>query len=81
MTGPEGGDIILDLRGLKCPLPVLHARKALSRAAGGTRIIVTCTDPMSAIDIPHLAHETGARLESKEMAEGVLTFRLIAPGE
>ena len=61
-------------------LPVLHTRKALARAAGGTRIIVRCTDPMSAIDIPHLAHETGARLEEKKQAEGVLTFRLVAPG-
>ena len=81
MNGTGGpADILLDLRGLKCPLPVLHTRKALARAAGGTRIIVRCTDPMSAIDIPHLAHETGARLEEKKQAEGVLTFRLVAPG-
>lgn len=82
MSGDAGGteDVVLDLRGLKCPLPVLHARKALARSSAGTRIIVMCTDPMSAIDIPHLAHETGARLESKEHAEGVLTFRLVAPG-
>ncbi|WP_127089447.1 sulfurtransferase TusA family protein [Aquabacter cavernae] len=76
-AGPDDGTVHLDLRGLKCPLPVLHARKALAKAAPGTRIVVRCTDPMSAIDIPHLVHETGHALEAKEMADGVLTFRLL----
>lgn len=74
---PETETIHLDLRGLKCPLPVLHARKALAKAAPGTRIVVRCTDPMSAIDIPHLVHETGDVLEQKTFADGELTFRLL----
>lgn len=77
-AGSKG--IVLDLRGLKCPLPVLRTRKAFARLPAGTPVTVTCTDPMSAIDIPHLAHETGAVLQAKESADGVLTFRLLTPG-
>lgn len=70
----------LDLKGLKCPLPALRTRKALGAAPPGTRLVVTCTDPMAAIDIPHLAHETGAELEDKVIASGLLTFVLRKPG-
>jgi tRNA 2-thiouridine synthesizing protein A len=66
----------LDLRGLKCPLPALKLRKALTRVAAGDEIVVECTDPMAAIDIPHLLSETGDALLAQERAEGLLTFRV-----
>lgn len=75
MAGDEM--VHLDLRGLKCPLPVLHARRALERAAPGTRIRVDCTDPMAVIDIPHLAQQSGIRLEAQSEHAGVLTFVLL----
>ncbi len=53
----------LDLRGLKCPLPVLKTRKALAGLAPGDRIEVACTDPLSVIDLPNLVRETGDCLE------------------
>ncbi|HEX4766654.1 MAG TPA: sulfurtransferase TusA family protein [Lichenihabitans sp.] len=67
---------ILDLRGLKCPLPALRTRKALKTAAPGDAIIVECTDPLAAIDIPHLLRETADVLESQETAGEVLVFRI-----
>lgn len=69
-------DTTLDLRGLKCPLPALKTRKALSRAPVGTVLIVECTDPLAAIDIPNLLRETGDILEHTDQAEGLLTFRI-----
>ncbi len=59
-------DTILDLKGLKCPLPVLKTRKALSRVESGTRITVQTTDPMAFLDIPHFCNEDGHTLESSE---------------
>ena len=53
----------LDLKGLKCPLPVLKTRKALKALATGDRLEVHCTDPLSVIDIPNLIRETGDRVE------------------
>ncbi|MGQ3674684.1 sulfurtransferase TusA family protein [Xanthobacter sp. TB0139] len=63
--------------GLKCPLPALHTRKALTSLPAGGRLIVTCTDPMAVIDIPHVAQEAGALLEDREISEGLLTFILL----
>jgi tRNA 2-thiouridine synthesizing protein A len=66
----------LDLKGLKCPLPALHTRRALARALPGAVILVECTDPMAAIDIPHLAHQDGHVLEAQAQEAGVLSFRI-----
>jgi tRNA 2-thiouridine synthesizing protein A len=65
---------ILDLRGLNCPLPALKTRKALARLRPGDFLQVRCTDPLSAIDIPNLVHETGDRVEIAEQAERHLVF-------
>ncbi|WP_202911167.1 sulfurtransferase TusA family protein [Ancylobacter sp. TS-1] len=66
----------LDLKGLKCPLPALHTRRALERAAAGGVIVVECTDPMAVIDIPHLVRQTGNSLEGQTSEDGVLAFRI-----
>jgi len=66
----------LDLSGLKCPLPALRTRKALNALAPGDRLEVRCTDPLAAIDIPHLIGATGDRLEAIERGERDIVFRI-----
>ena len=66
--------IHLDLRGLKCPLPVLRTRKMLATLAGGQRLRVECSDPLAAIDIPHMLMQTGDVLEASDTAGAVLVF-------
>jgi tRNA 2-thiouridine synthesizing protein A len=58
----DPGERVLDARGLKCPLPVLKARKALAAMAPGQRVRLLATDPLAAIDVPHFCNETGNRL-------------------
>jgi len=70
----------LNLRGLKCPLPALKTRKALRGLAAGDAVVVECTDPLSVVDIPNLARETGDTLEAQEEADGVLRFRIRKAG-
>jgi tRNA 2-thiouridine synthesizing protein A len=65
-----------DLRGLKCPLPVLRTRKALAGMAPGDVLIVSCTDPLAGIDIPNLLQQTGDTLEETRNEPPVLTFRI-----
>lgn len=60
-------DLHLDLKGLKCPLPVLKTKKAMARLASGARIVIDATDPMAAIDIPHFCNESGHRLVSQDI--------------
>ena len=69
-------DQTLNLRGLKCPLPALRAKKALGKMTAGDLLILECTDPLTAIDIPNLCRETGDALEHKTSAEDLLTFNI-----
>jgi len=68
--------IELDLRGLKCPHPVLRVGKALRNERAGTLLVVSCTDPMAAIDVPNLLRETGDHLEQSRDEGGVLVFHI-----
>ncbi|MFC5563311.1 sulfurtransferase TusA family protein [Methylobacterium aerolatum] len=76
MLEPCRDPVTLDLAGLKCPLPVLRTRKALRGLAPGTALVVVCTDPLAAIDIPNLVREEGARLDGMEREHGLLRFRI-----
>ena len=67
----------LDLRGLKCPLPVLKTRRALRRLPNGSSLAVSCTDPMAAIDIPHCLREDGHILVRRADHDGVMTFHIV----
>jgi len=66
----------LNLRGLKCPLPALRTRKALAGLAVGDLLVVECTDPLAAIDIPNLLNQTGDTLEKTNREKKVLTFHI-----
>lgn len=69
-------DTILNLRGLKCPLPALRTRKALKAMQPGAVLVVECTDPLAGIDIPNLLNQTGDALEETKRNNKVLTFRI-----
>ncbi len=59
---PDETSLIYDLKGLKCPLPVLRTRKRMLTLAPGTLITVETTDPLAVIDIPHFCNEDGHTL-------------------
>lgn len=63
---PDVDSLIYDLKGLKCPLPVLKTRKRMKTLAPGALIIVETTDPLAIIDIPHFCNEDGHSLEHSE---------------
>jgi tRNA 2-thiouridine synthesizing protein A len=73
---PHMTEKTLNLRGLKCPLPALRARKALGGLQSGDLLIVECTDPLTAIDIPNLINQTGDTLEDTQKDKKLLTFRI-----
>jgi tRNA 2-thiouridine synthesizing protein A len=73
----HSGEVLrLDLRGLKCPLPALRAQKALAHLRAGEVLIVECTDPMAAIDLPNLARELGDLYEGKAEYDGFTAHHL-----
>ncbi|WP_372604018.1 sulfurtransferase TusA family protein [Actibacterium sp.] len=52
-------DLEIDATGLKCPLPVLRAQKALRAMASGQVLRILASDPVAVIDIPHFCAESG----------------------
>ncbi|HEX6103284.1 MAG TPA: sulfurtransferase TusA family protein [Alphaproteobacteria bacterium] len=69
-------DVVLDAKGLVCPLPVLRARKAIKALAIGQILEIHATDPASRLDVPHFCDATGNELIEMRKEGEVLIFRI-----
>jgi tRNA 2-thiouridine synthesizing protein A len=67
-------DSLLDVKGLKCPLPVLRANRALRGMAPGDRLRVLATDHAAVADFQAFCQETGHDLLAWSEDQGVLSF-------
>lgn len=74
ISAPE---TILDLRGLRCPQPVLRAKKAMRAVPVGGVLVLECTDPLTVIDVPHFANQTGHTLAAQEQHGSLYVFRIL----
>jgi tRNA 2-thiouridine synthesizing protein A len=72
-------DATLDARGLKCPLPVLKARRALKDVPAGGRLRVLATDPGAVKDFAHFCATTGCELLESGQDGEILSFLLRKP--
>ena len=52
----------IDATGLRCPLPVLRARRRLAAMPPGAVLRLLTDDPAAAVDVPHFCAEAGHRL-------------------
>jgi tRNA 2-thiouridine synthesizing protein A len=73
-------DKTLDARGLKCPLPVLLAKKALRSVPGGGVLEVLATDRGADADFVDFCELTGAEFIASTFADGVYRFLLRVSG-
>lgn len=71
------GDIEVDARGHRCPVPTLKLRKALEHAPAGATVRLTADDPLARIDVPLFVKQLGATLEGVEdLPGGAISFRV-----
>lgn len=70
-------ETVLDLRGLRCPQPVLRAKKALKSVAVGSVLVLECTDPLTVIDVPHFVNQTGHRLSEQDRRDDLYIFKIV----
>lgn len=71
------GATLYDLKGLKCPLPVLKTRRRLTTMQSGEELTIETTDPMAVIDVPHFCNEDGHQLlETTRLDSGGHRFRI-----
>ncbi len=65
---------VLDLKGLKCPLPVLRANKALTGLPAGSVLEVQATDPGTVEDFKTYCETAGHALVEWREEDGIYSF-------
>jgi len=66
----------LDTKGLKCPLPVLKARRAMKELGAGDVLEVLATDPGSVKDFEAFCRTTGDRLLDSRRDGDIFIFAI-----
>ena len=76
MSDRTNSPILLDVRGLICPLPVLKAKKAMRSLQPGDHLRLEATDALASVDVPHFCREDGHTL-LEQTSEGDVQIFLI----
>jgi tRNA 2-thiouridine synthesizing protein A len=63
-------DVLLDARGLKCPMPSVKTALALEQLGGGGVVKVLTDDPVSKNDLPQWVRGNGHQILGIEDREG-----------
>jgi tRNA 2-thiouridine synthesizing protein A len=74
MTDGISVDKILDVRGLRCPMPIVKANNAIKEMRVGEIIKVISTDPGSRRDFESWCKKTGNKLLEISEEGGVFTY-------
>ncbi len=72
-------EILVDARGLRCPVPTLKLRRAVERAPEGAVLRLISDDPMARIDAPHYASQAGLEMVSAAAEGGLVTVIVRKP--
>jgi tRNA 2-thiouridine synthesizing protein A len=75
MTEPEPV-LVVDARGLKCPLPVLRLRKLIAPLPAGARVRLLADDPAAHVDVPHFCTEQGHAFLGAQETDAGTAFTL-----
>jgi tRNA 2-thiouridine synthesizing protein A len=67
-------DMVLDTKGLNCPLPILKTKKALQGIQLGQVLEILATDPGSVADFQAFCRQTGNELLESSQHENVYKF-------
>jgi tRNA 2-thiouridine synthesizing protein A len=71
MTDIPVPELVVDASGLKCPLPILRAKKALAQLQSGQVLKIVTTDVHAIRDFQAFAKQTGNELLQQNESEGV----------
>ncbi len=69
-------DAELDARQLECPMPILLAKKSLSKLTSGQVLMIVATDKKSPKDFAVFCSQTGNELLLSSEKDGEFTFYL-----
>ena len=74
MSDEVKADVVLDTKGLNCPLPILKAKKALKGMDDGQVLELASTDPGAIKDFEAFCRATGNELLKAWEDSGVYMF-------
>jgi tRNA 2-thiouridine synthesizing protein A len=69
-------DVLLDVRGAACPIPVIKVKRALAQLCTGQVLEVLATDRTTIRDVPLFAESAGHELLRCEDRGGQLRFAI-----
>ena len=67
-------DMVLDAKGMNCPLPILKTKKALQGIPAGGLLEVLATDPGAVADFKAFCRQTGNELIESSQEGDVYKF-------
>jgi len=70
-------EILVDVRGETCPVPLVETRKAVKKAAAGDIIEIIGTNAASKKEIPMAADALSLKVISVEENEGVWKIKIL----
>ena len=73
----ENEELVLDVKGLNCPMPLLKAKRQLNGMTEGERLRVFATDPGSMKDFTVFTKQAGHDLLVASESEGVFTYLIV----
>ena len=65
-----------DFTGLKCPLPILKAKRVLKNLDKGKKVLFISDDPASPIDFIHFSKNEGYEISIKSATKGMHHFTM-----
>lgn len=78
MSERPGADLVLDCRGMRCPLPVIELGRRIGEVGVDAVVTVVADDPAAAVDIPAWcrlrAHDY---LGTGDPVDGVAAYRVL----
>lgn len=67
-------DVLLDAKGLACPMPIVKTKKEIDKMVAGQIIEIHATDKGAKNDMTAWAKSTGNELVANQEEDGVLKF-------
>lgn len=71
---PQAPVLVLDLKGLLCPMPIVKIAQAIKKVNVGDLVEATATDPGVLADIPAWARTSGNEVVTLERQDKLIRF-------
>lgn len=73
----DHGEIVIDLTGHRCPIPVIRAEKIVRDAEPGARLLFLSDDPIARVDLPHFLKNAGCEVATIDHPNAPVAVRAV----